>query len=195
MPVHRVSLSVQLRGGHALHNVAVVLCCAVLCHDALRVRPSQFAMVDNKPVVCIDMGAGKPNMEQLEEKLLVEMQSITLERGEEVAKQAKFIIVGSDLPHRTLSAISEAPLPTQQSDNSGAMPFAAAGVAATSTTDGAVSVAGGCCVWWRAARDMVVHLLCGLWLYGVSFGRRSISCCVCGGLEPQASSSVFKGCI
>lgn len=91
-------------------------------------------MVDGKPIVCIDMGEGKPDLEAVEEKLLLEMQSLTLKRGEAVAQQAQFIIVGSDLPQRTLSTISEAALPSHQSSGSAAMAQLAGG-----NTDGGVS--------------------------------------------------------
>lgn len=65
------------------------------------------------------MGEGKPDMQQIEDQILQQMHSITIHQGAAAAKQAKFIIVDSDLPHRTLSTISETPLPTMASGGSG----------------------------------------------------------------------------
>lgn len=63
-------------------------------------------------------------LQAVEEKLLAEMQTLTLDRGEAVAKQAQFIIMESDLPapQRTLSTVSEGTLPadTQQSGDGAA---------------------------------------------------------------------------
>lgn len=57
------------------------------------------------------------------------MQTLTLDRGEAVAKQAQFIIMESDLPapQRTLSTVSEAVLPADaaQSGDGGAEAVAA----------------------------------------------------------------------
>jgi hypothetical protein len=78
----------------------------------------QVSVVDGKPIVCIDMGDGK-DPQAVEEQLFLEMQSLTLKRGEAVAQQAQFIIVGPDLPQRALSTISEAAQPSQQSSRPG----------------------------------------------------------------------------
>jgi hypothetical protein len=87
-------------------------------------------------------------LQAVEEKLLAEMQTLTLDQGEAVAKQAQFIIVESDLPapQRTLSTISEGTLPAdaQQSGDGGAAAAAAAldggGAFATAQLPGGVSV-------------------------------------------------------
>lgn len=98
-------------------------------------------MVDGKPFVCIDMGEGKPDLQAVEEKLLVEMHSITRRQGEEAAKQAHFIIVGSDLPRRALSTISEGTATAPQSSSSVAAPGGDAAAASWSglTADSAAA--------------------------------------------------------
>jgi hypothetical protein len=89
----------------------------------------QVSLVDGKPIVCIDMGEGKPDLQAVEEKILAEMHSLTMKQGQAVAQQAQFIIVGSDLPpERTLSTISEGTLHMQPSAGSALVSGGAAAV-------------------------------------------------------------------
>lgn len=134
--------------------LAPPLCTRVPAHARVCAARPQVSLVDGKPIVCIDVGDGQqPDLQAVEEKLLAEMQSLTLKQGQAVAEQAQFIIVGSDLPpERTLSAISETPtLPMQASGGS---------ALASGTQGDAVSAAQGsrCCLragMWRRSRGGV----------------------------------------
>lgn len=110
----------------------------------------QVSVVDGKPIVCIDMGEGKPDMQAVQDKLLAEMQSLTLKEGDAVAQQAQFIIVGSDLPpQRTLSTISEGALQPQQSGASALVAASGSAFASAQLPGGATD--GGVSAWVSCA--------------------------------------------
>jgi hypothetical protein len=117
------------------NNTAARFRCSIAC--------PQVSVVDGKPFVCIDMGEGKPDLQAVEEKLLVEMHSITRKQGQKAAQQAQFIIVGSDLPRRgALSTISEGTVTAPQSSSSAAAPGGDAAAASRSGVTAGSEVTG-----------------------------------------------------